>query len=74
MRLRGFGDVHNATLNLSPSADLSEAASNLFRMLSEIDLIAIKNGIQTIGISPIPRKGIGDAINDRIKRAAADRS
>lgn len=72
--LLGFGDVHNATLNLSPSADLSEAASNLFRMLSEIDLIAIKNGIQTIGISPIPRKGIGDAINDRIKRAAADRS
>ena len=70
----GFGNIQNATLNLSPSANLSEAASNLFRMLSEIDQIAIKNGIQTIAISPIPKKGIGDAINDRIERAAADKA
>lgn len=72
--LLGFGNIQNATLNLSPSANLSEAASNLFRMLSEIDQIAIKNGIQTIAISPIPQKGIGDAINDRIERAAADKA
>ena len=72
--LLGFGNIQNAALNLSPSADLSEAASNLFRMLSEIDQIAIKNGLQTIAISPIPKKGIGDAINDRIERAAADKA
>ena len=72
--LLGFGNIQNAALNLSPSANLSEAASNLFRMLSEIDQIAIKNGIQTIAISPIPKKGIGDAINDRIERAAADKA
>ena len=72
--LLGFGNIQNATLNLSPSANLSEAASNLFRMLSEIDQIAIKNGKQTIAISPIPKKGIGDAINDRIERAAADKA
>ena len=72
--LLGFGNIQNAALNLSPSANLSEAASNLFRMLSEIDQIAIKNGIQTIAISPIPQKGIGDAINDRIERAAADKA
>lgn len=72
--LLGFGNIQNATLNLSPSANLSEAASNLFRMLSEIDRIAIKNGIQTIAISPIPQKGIGAAINDRIERAAADKA
>jgi L-threonylcarbamoyladenylate synthase len=71
--LLGFGNVANAALNLSLSGDLHEAAANLFKMLSNIDQKAIKNGRRSIAISPIPEKGVGIAINDRIKRAAADR-
>lgn len=65
--LLGFGNVH-CTLNLSPAADLREAAANLFDMLRQLDAEADK-----IAVSPIPDKGIGIAINDRLKRAAADR-
>jgi L-threonylcarbamoyladenylate synthase len=65
--LLGFGAVAG-TLNLSPSADLREAARNLFAMLHELDATAEK-----IAVAPIPHRGLGEAINDRLKRAAAPR-
>jgi L-threonylcarbamoyladenylate synthase len=56
------------TLNLSPSGDLHEAARNLFAMLHELDARA-----ERIAVAPIPHSGLGEAINDRLKRAAAPR-
>ena len=66
--LLGFGPVE-CDLNLSPAGDLVEAAANLFSHLHELD--AMNAG--TIAISPIPNTGLGRAINDRLKRAAAPR-
>lgn len=66
--LLGFGDVE-CTLNLSRSANLAEAAANLFRMMHRLDA----DGATRIAVSPIPESGIGIAINDRLKRAAAPR-
>jgi L-threonylcarbamoyladenylate synthase len=66
--LLGFGDVPGAKLNLSRGGDLHEAAANLFAMLRELDKVATR-----IAVSPIPDKGIGEAINDRLRRAAAPR-
>ena len=66
--LLGFGDAPGAKLNLSPRGDLREAASNLFAMLRELDKSASR-----IAVSPIPATGIGEAINDRLQRAAAPR-
>lgn len=63
----GFGPG-NFTLNLSPSADLHEAARNLFSMLHQLD-----SASSQIAVSPIPTHGLGEAINDRLKRAAAPR-
>lgn len=71
--LLGFGDVGNATLNLSPSANLSEAAKNLFYMLRKLDQALSKDDFKVIAVSPIPKIGIGLAINDRLKRASAPR-
>ncbi len=66
----GFGpDDRAADKNLSPSGDLDEAAHNLFAALRRLDA----TGADTIAVSPIPRHGIGAAINDRLRRAAADR-
>ena len=59
-----------AMLNLSPRGDLIEAAANLFRLLHEIDA----TGARVIAVAPIPGRGLGEAINDRLKRAAAPRS
>jgi L-threonylcarbamoyladenylate synthase len=56
------------TLNLSPGGDLHEAARNLFAMLHELDA-----GAERIAVAPIPRTGLGEAINDRLKRAAGPR-
>jgi L-threonylcarbamoyladenylate synthase len=53
-------------LNLSPSADLNEAASNLFAYLHKLD----DANIASIHVVPIPDTGIGRAINDRLRRAA----
>jgi L-threonylcarbamoyladenylate synthase len=66
--LLGFGPVEKAALNLSPAGDLREAAANLFAMLRALDAQAGK-----IAVSPIPARGIGLAINDRLSRAAAPR-
>ena len=64
----GFGKFE-ASHNLSPTGDVVEAAANLFRMLHELD--AIKP--DRIAVAPIPMTGLGEAINDRLKRAAAPR-
>ena len=63
----GFGS-YQGNLNLSPSADLVEAAANLFAYLHQAD----KSSAQMIAIAPIPSSGLGAAINDRLARAAAD--
>ena len=56
------------TLNLSPSGDLTEAAANLFAHLRALDQPANAR----IAVMPIPQTGLGLAINDRLRRAAAD--
>ncbi len=66
----GFGPGP-CTLNLSPSANLTEAAANLFHMLRQADQLAGPNG--RITAAPIPDTGLGRAINDRLNRAAAPR-
>ncbi len=58
-----------ARLDLSPSGDLAEAASNLFAHLRALDA----SGARTIAAAPIPHRGLGAAINDRLRRAAAPR-
>ena len=66
--LIGFGDVAG-DVSLSASGDLVEAASRLFETLHHCDTV----GAERIAVAPIPRKGLGLAINDRLSRAAADR-
>ncbi|WP_159593871.1 L-threonylcarbamoyladenylate synthase [Chelativorans xinjiangense] len=56
-------------LNLSSSGDLREAAANLFSHLSALDAA----GAATIAVEPVPMAGLGEAINDRLVRAAAPR-
>jgi L-threonylcarbamoyladenylate synthase len=58
-----------ATLNLSPAGDLVEAAANLFSHLRALD----RAGMTAIAVMPIPHAGLGEAINDRLARAAAPR-
>ena len=57
-----------ATLNLSPDGDLVEAAANLFSHLRTLDAAGV-----VIAVMPIPNEGLGEAINDRLARAAAPR-
>jgi L-threonylcarbamoyladenylate synthase len=52
--------------NLSPAGDLREAAANLFAYLREAD----RTGPAGIAVAPVPESGLGEAINDRLKRAA----
>jgi L-threonylcarbamoyladenylate synthase len=54
-------------LNLSPRGDLIEAAANLFSHLRALDTA----GADCIAVMPIPHDGLGEAINDRLRRAAA---
>lgn len=54
--------------NLSPSGDLTEAAANLFAMMRSLD----RPGIGRIAVMTVPETGLGLAINDRLRRAAAD--
>lgn len=58
------------TLNLSATGDVKEAAANLFAMLRELDA----SGAQAIAAMPVPERGLGEAINDRLRRAAAPRA
>ena len=62
----GFGQIL-CDLNLSPKGNLTEAAANLFDYLHRLD----EMGAEKIAVSPIPEEGIGIAINDRLRRAAA---
>jgi L-threonylcarbamoyladenylate synthase len=55
-----------AIRNLSPSGDLVEAATNFFADLTELD----RSGASAIAVAPIPSEGLGEAINDRLRRAA----
>nr|WP_276208675.1 L-threonylcarbamoyladenylate synthase [Caulobacter sp. 17J65-9] len=61
-----FGPGSGSPFNLSPTGDLREAAANLFRLLREAD----RTKPSAIAVAPIPHEGLGEAINDRLKRAA----
>jgi L-threonylcarbamoyladenylate synthase len=65
----GFGPGE-ADLHLSRTGDLVEAAANLFHLLREADRLA--QG-RSIAVAPVPEAGLGRAINDRLRRAAAPR-
>lgn len=65
----GFGSHRSGPHTLSARGDVVEAAANLFRMLHELDGL----GARHIAIAPIPHEGLGEAINDRLRRAAAPR-
>jgi L-threonylcarbamoyladenylate synthase len=56
---------HEAMLNLSWSGDLAEAAANLYAALRALDA----SGASAIAVMPIPDEGLGEAINDRLRRA-----
>jgi L-threonylcarbamoyladenylate synthase len=64
---------HHTTLNLSPSGNLKEAASHLFAYLHRLDAAEVR----AIAVMAIPETGpdagLGAAINDRLRRAAAPR-
>ncbi len=64
----GFGAVAG-DLSLSETGDLVEAAANLFHHLHALDA----TGAAGIAVAPIPERGLGRAINDRLRRAAAPR-
>jgi L-threonylcarbamoyladenylate synthase len=64
--LIGFGNI-DGDANLSPSANLVEAASRLFDLLHQAD----QSAKATIAVAPVPTEGLGAAINDRLRRAAA---
>ena len=65
--LLGFGPM-DCDLNLSEAGDLHDAAANLFGHLHRLDATG-----QPIAVAPIPDHGLGRAINDRLRRAAAPR-
>ena len=74
--LLAFGPVRAAgaaerrrMLNLSETGELSEAAANLFAHLLALD----KSGAAAIAVEPVPMRGLGEAVNDRLARAAAPR-
>jgi L-threonylcarbamoyladenylate synthase len=68
----GFGPQSaGAALTLSEAGDLVEAAARLFHSLREADRLAGPGG--AIAVAPIPETGLGRAINDRLRRAAAPR-
>jgi L-threonylcarbamoyladenylate synthase len=71
--LLAFGPLSPATaspaFNLSPRGDLIEAAANLFAALRALD----QPGVAAIAVMPIPEVGLGEAINDRLRRAAKGR-
>jgi L-threonylcarbamoyladenylate synthase len=65
----GIFGAHKNVLDLSARRDLAEAAANLFSFLRDLDAL----GLPCIAVAPIPRDGLGEAINDRLTRAAAPR-
>jgi L-threonylcarbamoyladenylate synthase len=69
----GSGSDHSHMLNLSPSGDVVEAAANLFAHLRALDALCTAKGLSGIAAAPVPNRGLGEAINDRLARAAAAR-
>ncbi|PLL14349.1 threonylcarbamoyl-AMP synthase [Tabrizicola sp. TH137] len=67
----GFGPCPGAALTLSETGDLVEAAARLFHVLRQADAVAGERG--RIAFAPVPETGLGRAINDRLRRAAAPR-
>jgi L-threonylcarbamoyladenylate synthase len=65
----GFGPYQHGPWTLSKSGDLREATANLFKMLHLVD----DSSPERIAVAPIPMTGLGEAINDRLRRAAAPR-
>ena len=63
---KGLPNNPELTKNLSPKANLEQAAGNLFAMLRELDALATR-----IAVMPVPNEGLGRAINDRLRRASA---
>lgn len=59
-----------AVFDLSPSGNPAEAATRLFDLMKQAD----ETGTHSIAVSPIPAEGLGEAVNDRLARAAAPRS
>ena len=66
----GPAPAAGATLNLSPRGDLIEAAANLFSHLRALDAF----GAKRIAVMKVPHEGLGEAINDRLARAAAPKT
>ena len=62
----GPAEARDRTWSLSPTRDLAEAAANLFAHLRAAD----RSGASAIAVAPIPEEGLGEAINDRLRRAA----
>jgi L-threonylcarbamoyladenylate synthase len=62
-----------AEFQLSRSGDLAEAAANLFAGLRALDEAGRRRGLRGIAVMPVPERGLGLAINDRLQRAAAPR-
>jgi L-threonylcarbamoyladenylate synthase len=62
-------DAATAVMNLSARGDLAEAAANLFGYLRALDA----KGARSIAVMPVPHHGLGEAINDRLRRAAVGR-
>ncbi|MFN3727187.1 MAG: L-threonylcarbamoyladenylate synthase [Allosphingosinicella sp.] len=67
--LIGFGPI-GGDVTLSAGGDLVEAAARLFDLLHDAD----RRPVAGIAVAPIPRDGLGNAINDRLQRAAAPRT
>ncbi|MBI1621959.1 L-threonylcarbamoyladenylate synthase [Aquamicrobium zhengzhouense] len=67
-RIAGAGTAL-AMLNLSEHGSLREAAANLYSHLQALD----RSGASVIAVEPLPQEGLGEAINDRLRRAAAPR-
>ena len=69
--LIGFGPdaPENCAANLSPTGDTGEAAAHLFRLLHDMDALATRDG-KSLAVMAIPQDGLGEAINDRLTRAA----
>ncbi|MDX1917032.1 MAG: Sua5 family C-terminal domain-containing protein, partial [Rickettsiaceae bacterium] len=60
------------SLNLSPRGNLLEAASNLFNMLNQADIIAQREKLESIAVAKIPNVKVGIAINDKLKRGSSN--
>jgi L-threonylcarbamoyladenylate synthase len=68
-RLTALAPPGAVVLDLSPKGDLVEAAANLFALLRELD----SRGASRAAVAHIPERGLGEAINDRLRRAASPR-